>query len=81
MYCGRATQLREKRPACLEAEGDRAWEEPKHEEFSPRTAWSLVNAFTEVGRGGGAATAGGRKPQALRANLAGAAHRAADHVS
>ncbi len=25
-----------------------AWEEPKHEEFAPRTAWSLFNAFTEV---------------------------------
>ena len=26
----------------------RAWEEPVHEEFTPRTAWSLFNAFTEV---------------------------------
>lgn len=26
----------------------RAWEEPPHEEFEPRTAWSLFNAFTEV---------------------------------
>ena len=25
-----------------------AWETPKHEEFIPRTAWSLFNAFTEV---------------------------------
>ena len=25
-----------------------AWEEPLHEEFAPRTAWSLFNAFTEV---------------------------------
>ncbi len=25
-----------------------AWEEPKHEEFAPRTAWSLFNAFTET---------------------------------
>ena len=25
-----------------------AWEEPRHEEFTPRTAWSLLNAFTEV---------------------------------
>ena len=25
-----------------------AWEEPRHEEFQPRTAWSLFNAFTEV---------------------------------
>ena len=25
-----------------------AWEEPRHEEFEPRTAWSLFNAFTEV---------------------------------
>jgi hypothetical protein len=24
------------------------WREPKHEEFKPRTAWSLMNAFTEV---------------------------------
>jgi hypothetical protein len=24
------------------------WEEPKHEEFRPRTAWSLFNAFSEV---------------------------------
>ena len=29
-----------------------AWEVPKHEEFSPRTAWSLFNAFTEVQKGG-----------------------------
>ena len=29
-----------------------AWEEPRHEEFSPRTAWSLFNAFTEVGKEG-----------------------------
>lgn len=27
-----------------------AWEEPAHEEFSPRTAWSLFNAFTEVAK-------------------------------
>lgn len=25
-----------------------AWEKPVHEEFAPRTAWSLYNAFTEV---------------------------------
>jgi len=25
-----------------------AWEEPPHEDFRPRTAWSLFNAFTEV---------------------------------
>src|SRR5207247_11478309 len=25
-----------------------AWEEPRHEEFAPRTAWSLFNAFTEI---------------------------------
>jgi hypothetical protein len=24
------------------------WEKPRHEEFAPRTAWSLLNAFTEV---------------------------------
>lgn len=28
-----------------------AWEEPPHEEFRPRTAWSLFNAFTEVLKG------------------------------
>jgi hypothetical protein len=28
-----------------------AWEEPTHEEFIPRTAWSLFNAFTEVQKG------------------------------
>lgn len=27
------------------------WEEPRHEEFKPRTAWSLFNAFTEVQKG------------------------------
>jgi len=27
-----------------------AWEEPRHEEFAPRTAWSLFNAFTEVAK-------------------------------
>ncbi|MBI4426276.1 MAG: hypothetical protein HY567_01760 [Candidatus Kerfeldbacteria bacterium] len=27
-----------------------AWDEPRHEEFRPRTAWSLFNAFTEVAR-------------------------------
>jgi len=27
-----------------------AWEEPRHKEFAPRTAWSLFNAFTEVAR-------------------------------
>jgi hypothetical protein len=31
-----------------------AWEEPRHEEFAPRTAWSLFNAFTEVAKGSGA---------------------------
>lgn len=30
-----------------------AWEEPRHEEFTPRTAWSLFNAFTEVAKGTG----------------------------
>jgi len=29
-----------------------AWDEPKHEEFVPRTAWSLFNAFTEVLKSG-----------------------------
>ena len=28
-----------------------AWEEPQHEEFASRTAWSLFNAFTEVQKG------------------------------
>ena len=27
-----------------------AWEEPRHPEFVPRTAWSLFNAFTEVAK-------------------------------
>lgn len=27
-----------------------AWEEPAHAEFTPRTAWSLFNAFTEVAK-------------------------------
>ncbi len=27
------------------------WEKPEHEEFQPRTAWSLFNAFTEVQKG------------------------------
>jgi hypothetical protein len=31
-----------------------AWEEPKYEEFAPRTAWSLFNAFTEVLKSTGA---------------------------
>jgi len=29
-----------------------AWDQPKHEEFEPRTAWSLFNAFTEVLKAG-----------------------------
>jgi uncharacterized protein DUF932 len=29
------------------------WDEPRHEEFRPRTAWSLFNAFTEVQKGSG----------------------------
>jgi hypothetical protein len=29
-----------------------AWDEPRHEEFEPRTAWSLFNAFTEVQKEG-----------------------------
>ncbi len=27
-----------------------AWESPAHEEFRPRTAWSLFNAFTEAAK-------------------------------
>ncbi len=30
-----------------------AWEEPRHEEFKERTAWSLFNAFTEVQKAAG----------------------------
>jgi hypothetical protein len=30
-----------------------AWDEPRHEEFAPRTAWSLFNALTEVQKGAG----------------------------
>lgn len=26
------------------------WEEPRHEEFRGRTAWSLMNAFTEIAK-------------------------------
>ena len=33
-----------------------AWDEPGHEEFVPRTAWSLFNAFTEVQKGASART-------------------------
>jgi hypothetical protein len=28
-----------------------AWENPPHDEFKPRTAWSLMNSFTEVLKG------------------------------
>src|SRR5438093_1405141 len=30
-----------------------AWEEPRHEEFAPRTVWSLFNAFSEVQKAAG----------------------------
>ena len=30
------------------------WDHPNHEEFAPRTAWSLLNAFTEVQKSRGA---------------------------
>jgi hypothetical protein len=30
-----------------------AWEKPAHAEFTPRNAWSLFNAFTEVQKGSG----------------------------
>lgn len=30
-----------------------SWDGPRHEEFRPRTAWSLFNAFTEVQKGSG----------------------------
>jgi hypothetical protein len=30
-----------------------AWDEPRHDEFALRTAWSLFNAFTEVQKGAG----------------------------
>ncbi len=42
-----------------------AWEEPRHEEFVPRTAWSLFNAFTEVQKAHTPAGADGREPPAL----------------
>ena len=44
-----------------------AWEEPRHEEFSPRTAWSLFNAFTEVAEGVAAEGADGGESAAIRA--------------
>ena len=31
------------------------WDDPQHEEFAPRTAWSLLNAFTEVNKTRGVA--------------------------
>lgn len=40
------------------------WEKPAHEEFEPRTAWSLFNAFTEAA-----------KPNGKRANPATLANR------
>lgn len=33
-----------------------AWEEPRHDEFRSRSAWSLFNAFTEVLKGAGPCT-------------------------
>ncbi len=33
------------------------WREPRHEEFKPRTVWSLFNGFTEVLKGVNPATA------------------------
>jgi len=30
-----------------------AWEEPQHDEFAPRTVWSLFNAFTDILKGQG----------------------------
>jgi hypothetical protein len=41
-----------------------AWRHPQHEEFKPRTAWSLFNAFTE-GNGGMPAT-----PMMVKRNVA-----------
>ena len=31
------------------------WRDPKHDEFKPRNAWSLFNAFTEIGKKWGGA--------------------------
>jgi hypothetical protein len=41
-----------------------AWEEPAHEEFIPRTAWSPFNAFTEVQKSA-PPRPDGREPPAL----------------
>jgi hypothetical protein len=41
------------------------WEKPSHEEFEPRTVWSLFNAFTEVGKARGAIFDKPRVTQAL----------------
>ena len=30
---------------------DKEWRKPSHDEFKPRTAWSLFNSFTEVNKG------------------------------
>jgi hypothetical protein len=35
-------------PASLLPKILEAWETPQYPEFTPRTAWSLYNAFTEV---------------------------------
>jgi hypothetical protein len=37
-------------PASLLPKVIEAWERPAHEEFAPRIAWSLYNAFTEIAK-------------------------------
>jgi len=36
------------------------WRKPEHEEFQPRTLWSLFNSFTQVFKGGNLNTLSGR---------------------
>ena len=48
------------------------WEEPAHEDFEPRTAWSLFNGFTEVLKNRGALGDRPRHTQALHGLMDGA---------
>jgi hypothetical protein len=49
------------------------WEKPAHEDFEPRTAWSLFNGFTEVLKNRGALGDRPRHTQALHGLMDGAA--------
>jgi hypothetical protein len=45
------------------------WRKPRHEEFKPRTAWSLFNSYTEVLKGSGGLFDRPRATQALHGLL------------